>query len=77
MGTGSFPEVKLPGLGVDHPPHLAPRLKKGKSYTSTAPGLRGLFYRVNLNFSSKEIQVERADRAWIHLAKDESIEMIT
>jgi len=28
MGTGSFPEVKLPGRGVDHPPHLAPKLKK-------------------------------------------------
>ena len=28
MGTGSFPGVKRPGRGVDHPPHLAPRLKK-------------------------------------------------
>jgi len=28
MGTGSFPGVKLPGRGVDYPPHLAPRLKK-------------------------------------------------
>jgi len=28
MGTGSFPGVKQPGHGVDHPPHLAPRLKK-------------------------------------------------
>jgi hypothetical protein len=28
MGTGSFPEVKRPGRGVDNPPHLAPRLKK-------------------------------------------------
>jgi len=28
VGTGSFPEVKWPGRGVDHPPHLAPRLKK-------------------------------------------------
>ena len=28
MGTGSFPGVKRPGLGVDLPPHLAPRLKK-------------------------------------------------
>ena len=26
--TGSFPGAKLPGRGVDHPPHLAPRLKK-------------------------------------------------
>ena len=28
MGTGSFQGVKLPGRGVDHPPHLALRLKK-------------------------------------------------
>ena len=28
MGTGSFLGVKHPGHGVDHPPHLAPRLKK-------------------------------------------------
>ena len=27
MDTGSFPGVKRPGRGVDHP-HLAPRLKK-------------------------------------------------
>jgi hypothetical protein len=27
-GTGSFPGVKRSGRGVDHPPHLAPRLKK-------------------------------------------------
>jgi len=43
MGTGSFPGVKWPGRGVDHPPHLVPRLKKEKSYTTTPPlGLRGL-----------------------------------
>jgi len=28
MGTGSFPGVKRTGRGADHPPHLAPRLKK-------------------------------------------------
>jgi len=28
IGTGSFPGVKRPGRGVDHPPHLASRLKK-------------------------------------------------
>ena len=39
----SFPAVKRPGRGVEHPPHLAPRLKKEQSYTSTLPlGLRGL-----------------------------------
>ena len=26
--TGSLPEVKRPGRGLDHPLHLAPRLKK-------------------------------------------------
>jgi hypothetical protein len=28
MGTASFPGVKRPGRGVDHPSHIAPRLKK-------------------------------------------------
>jgi hypothetical protein len=37
MGTGSFSGVKRPGRGVDHLPHLAPRLKKEYSYTSTPP----------------------------------------
>ena len=46
MGTGSFPGVKRPKRGVDHPPHLAPRFKKEQSYTSTPPmGLCGLFQR--------------------------------
>jgi hypothetical protein len=44
MRTGSFPGVKPPGRGVDHLPHLVPRLNKEYSYTSTPPlGLRGLF----------------------------------
>jgi len=28
MGTGYFPGIKRPGGGVEHPPHLVPRLKK-------------------------------------------------
>ena len=28
VGTGSFPGIKRPGRGVDHPLHLAPRSKK-------------------------------------------------
>jgi len=28
QGTGSLLGVKLPRPGIDHPPHLAPRLKK-------------------------------------------------
>jgi len=27
-GTGSFSGVQRPGRGIDHPPNLAPRLKK-------------------------------------------------
>ena len=44
MGTESFPGVKRPGRGLDHtPPHIAPRLKKEYTYTSTPSlGLRGL-----------------------------------
>jgi len=28
MRTGSFPEIRELGRGVNHPPHLSPRLKK-------------------------------------------------
>jgi hypothetical protein len=43
MDTGSSPGVKRPGRGVDHPPHLVPRLKGEYSYNSAPPlGLRGL-----------------------------------
>jgi hypothetical protein len=45
MGTASISMVKRPGSGVDHPPPLAPGLKKEYRYTSTSlPDLRGLFY---------------------------------
>ena len=44
MRTGSFPGVKRPGRGVDHPPHLSPRLRKEYSYTFAPPlGLRGIY----------------------------------
>jgi hypothetical protein len=45
MGTGSLSRgAKRPGRGVNHPPHLARRLKKEWSYTSTPSlGLHGLF----------------------------------
>ena len=47
VGTGSLPGggVKRSVRGVDHPPHLAPRLKKEWSHTCTPPlGLCGLIY---------------------------------
>jgi hypothetical protein len=34
-----FRGVKRSGCGVDHPPHLALRLKKESSYTSTSPSV--------------------------------------
>ena len=33
-GTGSFPGVKRPGRGVDHPSHLAQRLNKDLTFAS-------------------------------------------
>jgi hypothetical protein len=41
MGTWSFPGVKRPGRGADHPPSSSAEVKKEYSYTSTPPlGLR-------------------------------------
>ena len=43
-GYRVFSGVKRPGRGVDHPPHLVPRLMKKYSYISiSALGLRSLF----------------------------------
>ena len=40
----TFPGVKRPGRGIDHPPHLGPRSKKEQSYNPIPPlGLRGVF----------------------------------
>jgi hypothetical protein len=35
MGTGSFPRVKRPERGADHPPSSSAEVKKEWSYTST------------------------------------------
>jgi hypothetical protein len=37
MGTGSFPGVKRPGRGADHPPPPSAEVKKEYSYTFTYP----------------------------------------
>jgi hypothetical protein len=42
VGIGTFSGVKRPVHGADHPPHLAPKLEKVLSYTSTP--LLGLFW---------------------------------
>ena len=48
----SFPGVKQLGRGVGHPPHLAPRLKKGHSYTPTPPCAFMAYSRVTFTFTS-------------------------
>jgi hypothetical protein len=53
MGTGSFPGVKQPGRGADHPPPSSAEVKKEYSYTSTPPlGLR-VCYGVPLPLHAK------------------------
>ena len=42
-GYPGYPVVKTPGRGVDHPLHLAPRLKKEYNYTSPPLCLHSLF----------------------------------
>jgi len=51
MGTGYFPGVKRPGLGVYHTPHLAQRLKNEYSYTSNPLSAFVTCFRVNFTFS--------------------------
>jgi hypothetical protein len=51
MGTGYFPGVKRPGRGLDHPPHLTPRLKKKYSCTSTPLWAFGACSRVTFTFT--------------------------
>jgi len=50
MGTGSFPGIKLLGRGVDHPPHIAPRLKKVYRYTLLPLWALVACFRVNFFF---------------------------
>jgi len=58
MGTGSFPGVKRPGRDFDHPPHLAPRLKKEQIYTSTLPLAFVACSRVDFTFRYKKLKVK-------------------
>jgi len=44
LGTGSFPGVKRPGRGVNHPPPPSAEVKEGvKLYLYSPSVLRGLF----------------------------------
>jgi len=50
MGTGSFPRVKRPGRGIDHSPHLAPRLKSRAIHLLPLWAVVACF-RVNFTFT--------------------------
>jgi len=50
-GTGSFPSVKLPGRGIDHPPHLTPRLKKERAIPLLPLWAIVACYRVSVTFA--------------------------
>jgi hypothetical protein len=55
VGTGSFPGVKRPGRGADHPPPSSAEVKKEYSYTSTQPlgqvrPVMGLLYLKKINW---------------------------
>jgi hypothetical protein len=50
MGSVPLPAVKRLGRGVDHPPYLAPRLKK-QSYSSNSPMGLGGFSGVTFTFT--------------------------
>ena len=58
MGTGSFPGVKRPGRGVEHPlPYSAEAEEREELHIYSDCGLRGLFYSVkftlpNLQYTS-------------------------
>jgi hypothetical protein len=59
MGTGSFPGLKWLGRGVDHPPHLTPRLRKQWSYTSIPLWGFVVCSRVNFTFTIPIIHVQK------------------
>ena len=65
MGTGSFLGVKRPGRGVDHLPHLVPRLKKGHSLTPRRICAFMVCSRVNFNCTCSE-------RQYLHLWRRET-----
>jgi len=44
VGTGSFPGVKQPGRGVDHPPPSSAEVEETVELKSARLGFRGLFW---------------------------------
>jgi hypothetical protein len=58
MSTGSFPGVKRPGCGVDHPPPSSADVKEiAALYHYSHLGLRGLFEGENYHLK-KEMEIK-------------------
>ena len=57
-----LPEVIWPVSDVDHPSHLASRLKKEYSYTSTPPLGLTACYRVNFRFTFSNVFVSHIEK---------------
>jgi hypothetical protein len=53
VGNGSFPGVKWPERGADHPPLLAPRSRKSRDIRLPSSGLSGLLW-VTFTFTYNE-----------------------
>jgi len=67
MGTGSFPGVKRPGRGADHPSPSSAEVKE----TEPSMGLRGPFWgelyitSTKENTAQKKIDKDRLTRHWL------------
>jgi hypothetical protein len=56
MGTGSFPGVKRPGRGADHPPLLAPMLKMSRAISLLPSRPLVTCYRVTFTFTTSNVR---------------------
>ena len=63
-----FPGVKWLGCGVDHPPNLAARLKKGYSYTYPLPPTPGQHGMVKEEFYILVREMTRKSRHGLYSA---------
>jgi len=64
MGTGSSPGVKWQRRGVDHPPHLTPRLKKSRVIPLLPLRVYVACSRVNFTFTVRIFPGGKAGVEW-------------
>jgi hypothetical protein len=65
MGTGSFPGVKRPGLGVDHPPPSSDEVKRKSRAIPLFPlWIIVACYRVNVTFTFNSLDKPFCNIKW-------------